>query len=273
LWRDQLGVVLYPERLVLARVGGGWRRSLKRKDIIAVEPAASGAPAWQAAVAALAGQVAAGAADGADASVVLSSALVRYTLVPQSDALANADEEEAFARHCFARVYGSQADEWAIRLSDASPRKARLACAVEKSLVEALEKAMAPLGKRYCSLQPHLMASFNRWRARLGERAGWFVVAEPGLLCLALLREGEWQSVRTVKVGAEWPRELPSALTREECLLETPAECDEVLLFAPDGPDPVVMEPGKWRISRLLPTLLPGMAPGADASFALALGL
>jgi hypothetical protein len=273
LWRDELGIVLHPERLVLARASGGWRRSLKRKEIIAVAPAAAGTPVWQPALDALAGQVSGGALAGANVRVVLSSGLVRYALVPHSDALTGEQEEIAFARHCFARIYGSQADDWVIRLSAAQPRRTRLACAVEKALLDALDRVLAPLGERYRSLQPHLMASFNRWRARLGERPGWFVVAEPGLLCLTLLRDGQWQSVRTVKVGADWPRELPSVLTREECLIDSPAECDEVLLFAPDGPEPLIVQPGKWRISRLLPTLLPDMAPGVDATFSVALGL
>jgi hypothetical protein len=265
--------VLHPERLVLARASGGWRRSLKRKEIIAVAPAAPRTPAWRGALDALAGQVGAGALAGADVSVVLSSALVRYALVPHSDALADEQEELAFARHCFARIYGNQADDWAVKLGGAQPRKTRLACAVEQPLLDALSRVMAPLGARYRSLQPHLMASFNRWRARLGARPGWFVVAEPGLLCVTLLRDGQWQSVRTVKVAPDWPRELPGVLTREECMVDASTECDEVLLYAPDGPEPLIVQPGKWRISRLLPTLLPNMAAGVDAPFSVALGL
>jgi hypothetical protein len=272
-WRDELGVVLHAQRLVLARASGGWRPRLKRKEIIALEPAAPGMPAWQPALEALAGEVERGAFAGADVSVVLSSGLVRYAVVPHSGALAGEQEQLAFARHCFARIYGAEADAWALRLSDAQPRKPRLACAVDQALIEALDRVLAPLGARYRSLQPHLMASFNRWRARLGERPGWFVVAEPGLLCLALLRRGQWLSVRTVKAGPDWPGELPGVLTREECLVDSPEACDEVLLFAPDDPEPVIAQPGKWRISRLLPTLLPGMAAGVDAPFSVALGL
>jgi hypothetical protein len=61
-------------------------------------------------------------------------------------------------------------------------------------------------------------------------------------------------------------------LTREECLVDSPVECDDVLLFAPDGPESVSVQAGKWRIARLLPTLLPGMAAGDDAAFSVALG-
>ena len=132
---------------------------------------------------------------------------------------------------------------------------------------------MAPLGRGYRSLQPHLMASFNRWRDQLAARAGWFVVAEPGLLSIALLGDGGWHSVRTLKVGGDWPRELPGVLSREELLAGGDAQCEEVLLFAPDATQPLLLNPGKWRINMLLPTLLPGMAAGVDAQFSVALGV
>jgi len=272
LWPDQLGVALYPDRLLLARTGGRLRRCLKYKRIVAVAPAKASAPLWQAAVDALASEIAAGTMTGARTTLVLSNRFVHYASVPYSDALGSAEEELAYVRHCFTRVHGSQADGWAIRLSQAGPRETRLACGIEQPLVDALAKAMAPLGSNYRSLQPHLMASFNRWRTCLRARPGWFVVAEPGLLCVALLCDGQWHSVRTLKVGPDWARELPGVLNREEFMVGSHKQCDEVLLFAPDAAQPLMLDAGKWRINALHPTLLPGMAAGVDAPFSLALG-
>ena len=272
LWPDQLGVALYPDRLLLARASGGLRRRLKHKQIITFAPAAADAPLWQPAVDTLAVQVAAGAMTGAAVTLVLSNRFVNYAPVPFNDALGSAEAELAFVRHCFARVHGGQAEGWAIRLSQAAPRKTRLACGVDQTLVDALAKVMTPLGSRYRSLQPHLMASFNRWRSRLAARPGWFVVAEPGLLSIALLSDGQWHSVRTLKVGADWPKELAGVLSREELLVGSNTQCEEVLLFAPDAAQPLTLDAGKWRIKALLPTLLPGMAAGVDAPFSIALG-
>ena len=272
LWPDQLGVALFPERLVLARASGGLRRRLLHKEIVPFAPSEPGMPAWQPAVDALAAKVADGALANADVTLVLSNRFVHYAVVPWSESLGSKEEELAFARHRFARVHGSEAEAWEIRMCSTKPRKSALACAVEQSLIDALSTRMGPLARRYRSLQPHLMASFNRWRARLGERAAWLVVAEPGLLCLALLQDGCWQSVRTLKAGADWIRELPGVLAREECLVDSAAQCDEVFLFAPDTEQPLMLEAGKWRISTLLPTLLPSMAAGADAPFSIALG-
>ena len=269
--RDKLGVALFPDRLIIARVGG-WRRQLKHKEIIEFAPADAGAASWRPALDALAGQVRAGAFAAADVTVVLSSHFVRYVLVPWSDVLSGEEEQLAFARHRFSRVYGSAADGWALKVSDANPRQPRLASGVEQGLIDALNEAMAPVGGRYRSLQPHLMASFNRWHAQLGVRPGWFVVAERGLLCLTLLQDGQWQSVRTIKVGADWQAELAGALDREQCLVDSQTECHQVMLFAPDGPAAAPSTTGRWQIELLRPGLPLGMVASGDARFSIVIG-
>ena len=271
LWRKQVGIALYPGRLVLARASRGMRRRLEHKAIVELPPAQPGMPPWQPGVDALAEKVAAGELAKVDVTLVLSNCFVRYMLVPWSEALGGREEELAFARHCFAHVYGSEVEGWALKLGSAGPGQPRLACAIEQKLVDALSSCMAALGSRYRSLQPHLMASFNRARARLDERPAWLVVAEPGLLCLALVQDGNWQSVRTLKVGPDWIEQLPGMLAREECLIDSRAECDQVLVFAPDGPDTVAAQAGKWRFEKLVPSLFPGTAAGADAPFSVAL--
>jgi hypothetical protein len=138
--------------------------------------------------------------------------------------------------------------------------------------MEALKQCMSSSASRFLSLQPHLMASFNRIRAHLQEQSAWLVVAEPGLLCVALLQDECWQSVRTVKVGADWMSELPGVLHREECLVDSQTECDRVFVFAPDGPQAPMLQASEWRIENLVSSLLPGMVPGADAPFSIVLG-
>ena len=156
-------------------------------------------------------------------------------------------------------------------MSPAYSREARLACGVETSLVTAIDDVLAPLGSAYCSLQPHLMASFNRSRARIGKHATWFVVAEPGLLCIALFEGGQWKSIHSVKVGLDWAAELSAVLAREECLIDGEVECSKVLLFAADVSVPTFAASGKWQIERLLPKQLPGMA-GRPGEFSIAMG-
>lgn len=269
--RDELGVALFPDRLVIARVGGAWRRRIKHKEAIELAPRAAGAPAWQAALEALVRKVMEGTLAEANVTLVLSSHFVHYVLVPGSELLRGEADQQAFVRERLRSIHGAAAESWALRLSQAGPRRPRLACGVPQTLIEALNEVMAPLGRRFRSLQPHLMASFNRWRARLGKSC-WFVAAEPGLACLALLEAGEWRSVRTVRIGADWPQALPGVLMRERFLVDGRSECSDVRVFAPGLPAAVVPDAGDWRVENLQAAPMPGRAARPESPYAIAMG-
>lgn len=271
--RDALGVALFPDRVMIARVGGSWRQKLRHKEIVELPPPAPGNANWQPMLEALAEKARSGAFGGGNVTLVLSSEFVQYTVVPWSDLLKTEDEQLEYARQRFVRVYGKCAESWSLRISPAKAGKSRLACGIPRILVEALQAAMSPLGVRFLSLQPYLMTSFNRWRRRLGAQPTWFVVAEPELLCIALLQDGQWQSVRKLKIDADWPSELPAVLAREQCLIDCQTDCDRVLVFAPELPAAVNLENGSWRVENLLPVLPARMDPAVDGSFAIAVGV
>ena len=216
LWRKRLELGVYPDRLVLVRAKG--------TQTVAVASGEPQAVRWRSALDALAGLE---GLSGADVTVVLSSFFVRYTLVPLNQALTSAAERLAFARHCFARIHGAAVEGWAVRLSG------EVACGVDGALVEGLRAALAPRANRFRSLQPRLMASFNRCRQKLGERAAWFVDVEPGLASVSLLNNGTWRSLRSVKVGPGWEAELPALLAREACFVDSPADCQRVVHAPP----------------------------------------
>ena len=268
---DQLGIALFPQRLLLVRSSGGLRRRLVHKEALAFAPAQAGVPAWQAATDALAQIISTTALPRAQVKLILSNHFVHYLVIPWRDGLSNQEEEWAYARHCFERVHGSDAAHWKLRLCSDTPGEPRLACAVEPALIEALRAHLGPLGRRYRSLQPHLMASFNSCRAQIGKGPTWLVVAEPGLLCLALLHDGRWHSINRVKVGPDWLNELPRLLEREEYLLEGARPCLDVVLIAPDAMQALALPAGKWRFKTPMPALLAGMSVGIDAPFSIAL--
>ena len=272
LFPDRLGIALYPDRLVLTRMSGDFGRGVKHKEIVPFAPAAQGVANWRPAVDALAATLAAGTPANAEVTLVLSSHFVRYVLVPASDALGSREEEQAFARHCFERVYGSDSGDWTLKSSQADPTQARLACAVEQPLVEALANCLAGLNARYRSLQPHLMVSFNRVRTLIGALPAWLAVVEPGLICLGLLRKGQWQSVCAFKVGPDWLQELPALIAREDCLVESDSACERVLVVAPDAPGAKLPQTDQWRFETLLPASVAGLDPGRDAAHCIALG-
>lgn len=269
-WRDRVTVLLHPRRLKIARVARGWRPQLVQKEIVDVAPAAPGIAIWQPVIDELGGLVKAGGLAGADVTLVLSSHFVRYTLAPSSELLDGESEEQLFARHCFAEVYGSAAEDWAVRVTPNSDRGPRLACAIDQAMIDAVMLVMAPLGRRFVSLQPSLMKSFNAWRSRIRNRSAWFVVAESGMLCLALLGKGRWQTVNTVKVGDAWPLELPFILERESSLCSLEEECSEVFLFSAEDCHTVIAESEPWRFENLRPRSMAGYADDTDAAFSIA---
>ena len=87
-------------------------------------------------------------------------------------------------------------------------------------------------------------------------------------MSVALLRDGEFASLRTMRVGTRWAKELPSVLAREEFLNVGPAVSNEVLVFGPlDQRVPEALA-GKWKFRSLQPNAISDMTlAAADAPF------
>jgi len=190
--------LLFPERhligLAPAEVSLG-----KRK--LACDPE-FGAQPWQGAIHALKNLDLAG-----KVTVVLSNHFVRYALVPWSGALSSPQEEDAYVRHHFVKIHGERAKSWVFRATGAS---SRLCSAIDQDLLEELRACFAKHRKaKLVSVQPALMAAFNRWRGSIPASGAWLVLVEPGRACVGLHAQGHWQSVQNAK--GEWR----AALERE----------------------------------------------------------
>ena len=144
----------------------------------------------------------------------LSSQLVRYTLVPWSDALATPAEEEVYVRHHFARIFGEKAKAWAVRATEAPPGAPRLASAVDASLIASLKDAFRGKKAKLVSIQPALMRRFNAARKSVPKDGAWLVIAEPERACIALHGGSHWRAVQNTK--GEWR----AALERERHRVE-----------------------------------------------------
>lgn len=273
---DELRVVLYPDHAVLVRLGRtlslrGTKHVLRSKQIVSRVDDVQGDSSWDGVIDGLESQLPA-EAKKAHATVILSNHFVHYVLVPWSDSLSGEGEEIAFARHCFKSAFGEPADRWDLRLSPAPLGSAQVASAVDGRLLQALQTLFDHAGIALRSVQPHLMAAFNACRRSLQGRSAWFVVCEPGSLCLMLLQRGGWGALKTVRVEDDWQEELPLILEREACLVEANTDTDDVLLWAP-GTDIVELAPtGRWKFKNLRLPVRSDFAPDGDARFDLALG-
>lgn len=231
-WGESVRAVLCPDRAGLVRVGRGMRMLDGR--VVRAAAAATGDPPWASALAALREGLDAVEGGGRDVTVVLSNHFVRYALVPWNDALAGEAEEAAHARHCFSMVYGDAAESWDVRLSAASGGL-QVACAVDAGLPAAIEEVVAASGRHLRSVQPYLMAAFNRWRREFAGPLVWFVLAEPGRLCLAALQDGRWRELVNLQSADDARGDgLPELLARQRLLAGLDEAPGTVCVFAPD---------------------------------------
>lgn len=227
-WRDELRIGVCPKRLVLAR----YRRApLRRLIETSVLPVTGDLALETAKVAAKAG-----------VTIVLSSELLRYALLPWTPTLRSTAEWRDYAQHAFSSTYGEAANAWEVHFCSTGYRRARLAIAVDASLLRSLRALPGVV-----SIQPHLMAAFNARRRALRRRNAWLVLQEDGRLTLALVKNGDWQVVRSRRTHGEWQPALQELLDRETAA--TPGSgCDDVLLCA-ESPAPSRL--GRYRVTDL----------------------
>jgi hypothetical protein len=206
LWRDKVAIQLSPRRLVLTRTGRGLRPKPSAEENRPYENAEDAS--WTTAMNVLRERLAQPAWQDANARVVLSDHWVRYAIVPWSNDLHGRDERLTHARFALADIYGESVTSWTVRLSETFPGNLQVACAVPSALFDELQELLASHRLNLVSLQPRLIAAFNRWRHRLPSCGAWFVSIEEGSLAAARLSRSGWDRVHAVRIGPDWTVEM-----------------------------------------------------------------
>jgi hypothetical protein len=249
LLRDQLRIKLSPEMVAMVRLGRGFHPEVVARNSITCAAPSHDEAAWAKVLAGLEALLSTMEGEKIDAVVTLSNHFVRYALVPWNEQINDPGEEQAFIRLCFTQIYGADAKLWALRASPAGYGETRVACAIDQGLLEGVERVAAAHGVRLVSLQPYLMSMFNQWCGELQGSSAWFVVAEPGRLCISQLQQARWHTVRTIKVGDDWQHALQKLLEREYLISDSATERGAVYLYAP-GMTAATDFPG-WEVHRL----------------------
>ncbi|MGN8247967.1 hypothetical protein [Pseudomonas sp. SMV7] len=156
---------------------------------------AVGQAPWVAAVDALAAMLSERGAGGAQLRVLLSARYSRFCLVPWSDVIGHPRELDAYARACFEALYGQTLDDWRIVLSPEPAGAARIATALPEALLLRLQALGRDHHLSLRSVQPYLMAAYNRCTEQLAQGDFLFVLAEPQRSVLLLAAGGAWQQV------------------------------------------------------------------------------
>ena len=186
---------------------------------------------------------------GSEASVVLADQFARYALLQHNDAVRTNEQWLALARHRFGALHGAVAADWEVKVTQTAPLGARLACAVDRELIEQLAGVFVAGSIKLISVQPFLVAAFNRIRKTVGNGSCWIVVEEPGRLTLALLQRGAWVAIRSRRSDDRWRVVLPEILERESAFLGLDEPCTRVIVCAQGEFDPQMHD--AWRAQKL----------------------
>jgi len=205
------------------------RLFLSKNKHVAVRPTADAAE-WKAAVEALPEVLK--EFRNQEISLVIADQFARYVLLPWNAALKTAEQWMALARHRLAAIHGAAAAGWEVKLTETAPSGPRLACAVDRELIEALAEKCAAAQVRLVSVQPFLVAGFNRIRAHVGNGSCWLVVEEPGRLTLAFIQRGVWVAIRSRRADERWRLVLPEIIERESAFLALAEPCTRVIVCA-----------------------------------------
>ncbi|HEY5899651.1 MAG TPA: hypothetical protein VIV54_18950 [Burkholderiales bacterium] len=233
LWRNkQLRIGLAPDRIFVT--------GAKSIDI----PAADGG--WGPAVDVLPSVL---SGKQGEAAIVLADQLVRYALLPWNETLKSAQQWAALASHRFNTLHGPRAAEWQITVTETAPVGPRLACAVDRALIAQLSAIFVKANLRLSSVQPFLVAAFNRIRKSVGNGSCWIVVEEAGRLTLALIQRGMWIAIRSRRSDKTWRNVLPEILERESAFLGLSTPVTRVIVCA-QGDFDVEMHDA-WRAEAL----------------------
>jgi len=215
---------------------------------------------------------------GLPLSIVLSNHFVRYKVIPAPPAFTVPGKALLIATHCFRETYGDIVEDWTIKLNTVAGGDTLVACAVDSSLIAALQG----LAKQYqCtlkSIQPYLMSGFNLARRQIKPLATCYAQVEEGRITIALIRDGAWQTIAGCVAGRDWELALTALIARETLLADWPQQQLNICLTTPDTlQDRLVtkafIENTGWKTFITAPCIAPGNDIKTDLPFSMALSL
>lgn len=138
---------------------------------------------------------------GAHIRITVADAYTRLFMVQPPRNASGIRDMRAAAAMRFKSLYEVPVDAWQIE-ADWNADTPFLACGMPKDLLAGLERVLAKRRLKLLEVAPHFVVAWNRWHARLKERA-WFGVVHEGVLTLA--------PIVNESVGALRPLPVPAA--------------------------------------------------------------
>lgn len=162
--------------------------------------------------------------------VVISNGFCRYLSIPWSDVLVASDGGIAYLQRAFAEDYGEVARTWEIVCQDAGYGQPRVACAVEKSLLQDIRSACVQKKLNLAFCKPYFDVALSCFRSQITAERGAFAVVEEDVLTI-----GSWAAGAIVEVDVEpcesdWPDVLAAWCARSALI---DSRSTEVLVVCP----------------------------------------
>ena len=252
----------------MVRLSQRWRPKVIAKH--AVEIGATAGPDWRPCVDGLQKALHETAWQNADVSLVISNHFVRYALVPWSDQLSTDVEKEAWVAHQFLELYGEVTTSQEYRWSDDRPDLPCVASAIDTDFIAQIRAVFEPTSLRLRSVQPYLMAAFNRCKRHAKKDSVWLVLPENGRVCIAAISNGQWRAISSRSLGADWAGELSVLLERQLLVAEEDVPA-VVLAYSPDVSRLGFVYSGDVPLKIVSPKVLSGFAADQDSPCAMAL--
>lgn len=241
LSRERLVVSLAPDQLTVLRLGMGRSRSPRKQHAEALP--GNGSQPWSNGLEALEILLDDPAWGGPEITIILSNHFVHYAVLPKINHLTAAAGND-LARLIFGKLFGELAHDWELRVSPGGPQPT-LACGVPHALLTDLRAACEGRGTLR-SIQPALMAVFNRARSVIARQSGTLALLESQRLTLARIENGQWQSISSRAGSAA---ALPELL-REAAALAGGASGGRLWLCDPAG-EARLPPGGAWQVEHL----------------------
>lgn len=176
----------------------------------------------------------------------LSADFARYLVLPAQPTLTFKVDRQSYTKAVYQEVYGSVVDSWIVECADVPPNKAILSCAVDKDVVEGLKSLATKHLLNLRTLQPYLVASYNKIPNKF--QSGYLIVIEPDRLLLLKLVDG-CNQIKTMKWTGDWQQALAEMLQREALLDESSAK--DVMIYAPMAKGESISPVRNWNIKRV----------------------
>lgn len=173
----------------------------------------------------------------ASVKITISNALVRYTLLPWSETILSAEEEQRFVKFKMDEVFGISDKNFEISVAANSYGASRLACAIETDLLNKLYQLAITYSLDIQSIQPQLIHALNFWRKGFKAKQLYFMFADGEKLCTTFISKGRLQHLRVEQINKELSEELiESVLQREQLINQSIDKTAPVYLYATKKP-------------------------------------